>query len=309
MAFMDQSSSSWHVAPLDAPFGVEVRGVDLRQGFGPEDQERFRQLFDAHNLLLLRDQRLDGDDQLRFCRYLRPVVDPVAWVSNVEDGFHPEVELLYHCDYAFTAHPMLGLSLYAVELGEGAASTRYASNVRGLRTLPADLRSELQSLNVVHLIDTINGRHNVRTCLEDVGGAGAPTDLYPRFSRPVIWTHPVLGVDLLFALEQQASHFEGRSCADSGELFHAVFAHLYGPDNVYEHEWRIGDLIVWDNLALQHGRRANPITVRRSLRRVAMHTVTTAELIAGTGFDPVHRAAAAAAAQASSAMTPSSVGR
>jgi taurine dioxygenase len=285
-------SDSWDIAHLDAPFGVEVRGVDLRRSFGPADQQRFRRLFDAHNLLLFRRQQLEADDQLRFCRYLRPVVDPVAWVSNVEEGFHPEGELFYHCDYAFTAHPMLGLSLYAVELGEGAAPTRFASNLRALETLPDGLRRQLAGLDVVHLIDTINGRDNVRTRLDDVGGADAPADLYPRFSRPAVWTHPVLGVDVLFVLEQQASHFQSWSCAGSDELLSAVFAHLYAPDNVYEHDWQAGDLIAWDNLALQHGRRGNPATVRRSLRRVAMHSVTTTELIAGTGFDPGHPAAA-----------------
>ncbi len=285
------SSGTWDAVPLEGPFGVEVAGVDLRHPLAPVDQERLRRLFDMYHLLLFRDQRIDGEDQLRVCRYLRPVVDPVAWISNVEDGFHPEGELLYHCDYAFTAHPMLGLSLHAVELGEDAAPTRYASNVHGLATLPADLRHRLEGLDVVHLIDTVNGRDNVRTRLDDVGGAGAPADLYPRFSRPAIWRHPVIGVQLLFVLEQQASHVDGWSCAESDELLDAVFAHLYAPGNVYEHYWRVGDLIVWDNLALQHGRRANPKTVRRSLRRVAMHTVTTGELIAGTGFDPAHRAA------------------
>jgi alpha-ketoglutarate-dependent taurine dioxygenase len=91
-------------------------------------------------------------------------------------------------------------------------------------------------------------------------------------------------------LEQQASHFDGWSCAKSDELLDACFAQLYAPANVYEHDWKASDLIAWDNIALQHGRRANPKTVRRSLRRVAMHHVTTAELIAGTGFDPARRA-------------------
>jgi alpha-ketoglutarate-dependent taurine dioxygenase len=72
-------------------------------------------------------------------------------------------------------------------------------------------------------------------------------------------------------------------------LLDAAFETLYDEANVYAHEWRVGDFVVWDNLALQHGRRANPNTVRRSLRRVAMNTVTTEELISGTGFDPAVR--------------------
>jgi len=123
----------------------------------------------------------------------------------------------------------------------------------------------------------------------EVGGLDAPRDLYPRFARPAIWTHPITGVPLLFVLRQQASHFDGWSCEQSDEVLDATFAVLYDPANVYEHHWRVGDFIVWDNLALQHGRAANPNTVRRSLRRVSMNTVTTAALIAGTGFDPARR--------------------
>ena len=281
------------VRRLDGPFGVEVRGMDLTGGPDGKSAGQLLQLFDNHQLLLFRDQDLSAGDQLKVCRALRPVVDDVAWVSNVEAGFHPEGELLFHCDFAFTPHPMLGLSLYAVELAPGAAPTRFASNLRGLHTLPHSLRRRLAGLRVVHTIDSVHGRDNVRTRLCDVGGENAPADVYPRFARPAVWTHPVTAADQLFVLEQQASHFEGWSCSESDELLDAVFAHLYQPANLYEHDWRTGDFVVWDNLALQHGRRSNPNTVRRSLRRVAMNEVTTAELIAGTGFDPEWRKQAA----------------
>lgn len=185
---------------------------------------------------------------------------------------------------------MLGLSLHALEISGGAAPTRFASNTRSLATLPGALRTKIEGLDVVHMIDSVYGRDNIRTRFSDVEGA-PHADIYPRFARPAIWQHPVLGVPLLFVLEQQASHFEGWSCADSDEVLDALFAHMYSDENIYEHDWREGDLVVWDNLALQHGRRANPDTVRRSLRRVTMNEVTTAELIKGTGFDPTWRRA------------------
>jgi taurine dioxygenase len=278
------------VTPLAAPFGVEVSGVSLGDELDAPTSDLLRELFDTHHLLLFREQDLTAEAQRRTCGYLRPVVDQVAWVSNVEQGFHPEGELLYHCDYAFTPNPMLGLSLYAIELADGAAPTRFASNVRACAVLPTDVRDRLEELSVVHMIDSVNGRDNVRTRINEVGGLDASRDLYPRYARPAIWNHPITGEPLLFVLQQQASHFDGWSCADSDELLNAAFAVLYEPANVYEHHWRVGDFVVWDNLALQHGRAANPNTVRRSLRRVAMNLVTTEALIAGTGFDPAVRA-------------------
>lgn len=276
--------------PLSPALGVEIRGLDLREPPSKDDLERLRALFDRHGLLLFRAQQISEADQLRVCALFRPVVDPIAWISNVEPGFHPEGELLWHCDYAFTPHPMLGLSLFAMELAPGAASTEFANNARACAKLPAALREKLAGLRVVHMIDSIDGKDNVRVRIDEVGGEGASRAHYPRAARPAIWRHPVTGVPLLFVLAQQASHFEGFSCRESDALLEAAFAHLYAPGNVYSHAWRVGDFAVWDNLMIQHGRRANPNTVRRSLRRVAMNTVTTVELTAGTGFEPAVRA-------------------
>ena len=285
----------WQVRELGPALGVEVEGVDLRRRLAPDEIETLRRLFDDHGLLVFRQQEISEDDQLRICTHLRPVTDPVAWISNVEPGFHPEGELWYHSDYAFTPHPMLGLSLFAIELAPGAVPTMFASNSRAHDRLPDVLRRRLAELRVVHCIDSVSGRDNLRTRLDDVGGDAAPTDVYPRHARPAIWAHPVTGRPLLFVLAQQASHFEGWSCCESDELLDAAFEVLYEPTNVHAHHWQAGDFVVWDNLMFQHGRPANPNSVRRSLRRIAMNTVTTTELIAGTGFDPEVRARRASA--------------
>jgi alpha-ketoglutarate-dependent taurine dioxygenase len=284
--------------PVSDALGVEVLDVDLRRPLPEDDAHELRALFDEHGLLLFRAQELSEDDQVRACAMFRPVVEPVGWISNVRAGFHPEVELLWHSDFAFTPHPMLGLSLYAVELAPGAAATRFANNGRAHDRLPAELRDRLASLRLVHAVDSSGGRDDQRVRLDDVGGMSASPAVFPRRARPVLWPHPVTGRPLLFALAQQASQFEGWSCDDSDPVLDEVFAVLYDETNVYEHHWSPGDLVVWDNLLLQHGRRANPDTVARSLRRVVMNSVTTAAIIAGTGFDPEVRARNAAQAVA-----------
>jgi alpha-ketoglutarate-dependent taurine dioxygenase len=132
----------------------------------------------------------------------------------------------------------------------------------------------------------VSGRDNLRTRLVDVGGDEAPTDEYPRHTTPAIVRHPTTRQALLSVYEQQSSHIVGWTDDTSEALLQRLFAHLYRPEHVYDHHWQAHDLVVWDNVALQHGRRANPNAVRRSLRRVAIHDIPTAQLIAGTGFDP-----------------------
>jgi taurine dioxygenase len=89
---------------------------------------------------------------------------------------------------------------------------------------------------------------------------------------------------------QQGSHFVGRTEEESDELLDEIFAYLYSDRFVYEHEWVKDDLIIWDNITLQHGRRQNAPDARRCLRRITMNDVSMQELLAGTVWG---RAAAA----------------
>ena len=271
--------------------GVEIRGLDLTQTLAADQVDELRRMFRQRRLLLFRDVEFGEEDQLRLCGYLGPVVDPVTWVSNVRAGFHPEGRLAFHSDYAFTEHPMLGLSLYATELDADASPTVFASSEQAYGKLSRDLRLRLVGLKVVQVANTLGARDGEAVRLDDFGGDAAPRDRFPRLCRQAIWSHPVDSAPIVFVMEQQASHFEGWSCDESAALLRATFEVLYDPGNSYTHEWRVGDFVVWDNIAVQHGRPANPNTVRRSLRRVAINSVTTADLIAGTGFDPVWRAA------------------
>ena len=59
------------------------------------------------------------------------------------------------------------------------------------------------------------------------------------------------------------------SRAESDALLEALFAHLYDQANIYEHHWTVGDLVVWDNLAVQHA-RSETGSAARTLRRVSI---------------------------------------
>ena len=57
---------------------------------------------------------------------------------------------------------------------------------------------------------------------------------------------------------------------ESELLLEQLFAHLYASANRWDHEWRNHDLVVWDNLAVQHA-RPNVLAdgPPRTLRKVA----------------------------------------
>lgn len=274
---------TFRTRPLHRDFGVELLDVDATQGL---DAGAFRELFFASKLILIRGQDLTADDQLRLSNLVGPVVDPPTFISNVEEsGYHPEVQLLYHSDFAFTPTPLIGISLYCLDVAPGAAPTTFVDGTAAAASLPDHLRADIDGSHVMHLADTETRREDIRRRLVDVGGPSASPSTFPRHTRPALWTHPVTGEPNLYVLEQQASHVEGLDEIASEALLARLFAHLYAPDAVLTHEWQPRDFLIWDNIALQHGRPANPRTVRRSLRRTVVSEKTLAEIIAGLGFE------------------------
>jgi len=67
--------------------------------------------------------------------------------------------------------------------------------------------------------------------------------------------------------------------ADSEALLGELFDHLYAPENTFVLDWSVGDLAVWDNIALQHHRPDFPATAPRTMQRVCINEKTTAELV------------------------------
>jgi taurine dioxygenase len=90
----------------------------------------------------------------------------------------------------------------------------------------------------------------------------------PQKRQPVIIDHPVTAEPVLFVTELQTARIEGLAQPASDALLERLFAVLYDPAEVYEHVWRPGDFLLWDNCALQHGRPDQTATKRRRLRRI-----------------------------------------
>src|SRR5947209_5622158 len=113
---------------LSPVLGVEVSGADFTRPLSTADQAELHGLFQRHRLLLFRGQELSDADHLRLCGYVLPVHEQIGYMSNTEvQGFHPDFKLLFHSDFAFTPYQLLGISLYATDLGADAAPTCFVN--------------------------------------------------------------------------------------------------------------------------------------------------------------------------------------
>ena len=211
--------------------------------------------------------------------------------AAIEDGgdggtqFGPAHRLCWHSDYTFTQFPLLAISLYTSDVAAEAAPTRFCNTEAAIEDMPDDLRSRIDSVTVLMLANTVDGAENIPARTIRVPD-DAPRDRYIRWRHPVISTHRITGTPYLMPSEQQASHFPELSLDESDALLDDLFVHTYQPRFCYEHRWQTHDLVIWDNLTLQHSRRENPGDVIRRVRRVTMTEKSMAELLAGTIYAP-----------------------
>jgi taurine dioxygenase len=77
---------------------------------------------------------------------------------------------------------------------------------------------------------------------------------------------------VLFVGQMQTDAIVGLDEPASETLLAELWSELYAPRNVYTHQWRVGDLVVWDNLAVQHARDDVAVGSGRTLRRVPVGT-------------------------------------
>lgn len=267
------------IQPLGPGFAVEVGGIDPARPISSSQADELRALLDAYGLLVLRCPGLDPEAHLRFVGLFGPIFDEardasgLSHVSNVIGKF-PSGRLLFHQDFAFTQHPHPVQSLYAEEARGGVAPTLFVSTVRAYERLTDAQRRDWAGLTAVHARDTtrkgFGDEEFARVRLRELPD-GDDARLYPRASHPVIGRHPRTGAPLLFVNEYHCSHIVELPPEEGEAVIAAGCAVLYAPEGIYTHAWREGDLVVWDNLALQHARSEVRPDTRRTLRRVLVN--------------------------------------
>jgi taurine dioxygenase len=267
--------SSAQVVPL-VRFGVELTGVDLTRPLTPEEQHRLNELFDAHRLLLFRRQALDVDDHIRLLSYLGPVKEQQhgripSYVSNVRADATPALQagpLLFHSDYAFTATPLAALSLYAEEVAPGSTTTHFADAVGAASDLDERTKAAIEGRSARHVYDPADvAGHNADALRR---GALTPPPDAESATHPVLLRHGRTGADVLYVGQAQTVAIEGVERDVSIAMLGSLFNVLYAPDNCYEHHWEPGDLLVWDNVGLQHARGSVGRGAPRTLCRIVI---------------------------------------
>ncbi len=249
-----------------APFGVELLR-DLSQPFTPEEEAQFRGLFNQHGLILARGQALSMERQREVCGLLGPILDRQGengYMSN-EGGGAASSAYCWHSDAAYTRAPFDALALHAIDVVDDASSTLFVSAETALEALPADVLAALGACEQ-EMIAPHQDKLAERTCDQrDPFG-------YKRGTRPTTFVNPHNGRTCVWVGEMQTVKLLGMEWEAGRDLLHRIYDRMYDPTGVLEHRWRKGDIVIWDNIALQHARADLGEAGRRVMQRVIVGT-------------------------------------
>jgi alpha-ketoglutarate-dependent taurine dioxygenase len=261
------------VRSLSDALGIELSGIDLRHDQPDDVRARAAAGLREHLLVLIRDQDIDVADQARFVSWFGPV-DTNGYASGFPED-HPEMfitntradgvarlgSLLQHQDHCFFERVLPGICLYAEEVPAEGGDTIFTNASLALRRLPPPLRHQIDPLQAIHLYDYANDYGTERFRI--ARSPNAPTAVHP-----VVMENPATDEAVLFVNELMTDSILGLDDEDSESLLHALWSYLADPAVQYRHQWRTGDVILWDNRSLQHGRSEFDPRARRCLRRL-----------------------------------------
>jgi taurine dioxygenase len=275
------AASAFDVLPTGAALGAEAVGLDLRD----IDDAAFGRLLEAwhtHSVVLVRGQALSDQDLIAFSRRLgdldwAPIQEngrrfveglpEIYIVSNVKVngesiGSLGDGEAVWHTDMSYLDIPPKASMLYALEVPVSGGNTSFCSMYAIYDALPGELKNRIAGLKIKH-DGTYNSGGYVR---QGVTSTDDPLTS-PGAVHPLVCTHPETGRRMLYLGRRRNAYLVGLKLADSEALLDELWSFVGQAKFTWEHVWRVGDLVLWDNRCTMHRRDAFDPNSRRIMHR------------------------------------------
>jgi len=277
------------VRPEDGPIGAEISELDLSQ---PLDEQTFKEIedvLDRQAVVVIRDNLLTPAQLAAFSRRFGPPqinvraearnadTPEVFWISNITEDGKPvgshDAGRYWHSDLCYLETPSKVTLLNAIEVpvrdGNVLGDTQFASATAAYDALPSGMKTRLADLKAANGYRYMWNKKAHEFGLRPVLSEAELEERFPPDAiHPIVRTHPATGRKCLYVCEGYTHAVVGLPQDESDALLRDLFGHLANPAFHYRHKWRIGDLLMWDNCAVQHKATSDfELPLRRLMQR------------------------------------------
>jgi taurine dioxygenase len=250
------------ITPLTPHLGAEVTGIDLRQPVDPVTRKRLYDALIENVCLVFRDQSFTPEEYVAavslFGKVMpdespknrlpeQPLVGLINSQAKDRDGKRVMTGERWHSDHVNQKRPPKFTCLYAVHLPDKGGATNIANMRAGYASLPESLRQRLDGMKTVNVI---------------IGSASKSTNSDRRawqaesqpdpVIHPLVRTHPDAGTKSLYFHPNKAENIVGMSPEETQSFLEQLTEQAMKPEFVYSHQWRPGDMLIWDNQSAFH---------------------------------------------------------
>jgi len=276
------TSGKVEIVPLTQHIGAEIRGIDLREKPSQETVEAIYQAWLDHLVLIFPGQQLSQEDLIRATGFFgemgalsRPpkyfpkgyskLLPGIMMISNIREngepiGALPDGEMMFHHDMIHAEIPSKATLLYSVEIPAAGGNTLFASGYAAYDSLDPAIRNRLEGKMALH-------HYNYGSTIR---GDSRGTEAFAERAHPVFRTHEDTGRKAIYVNRLMTVKVLDIPDDESERLLNAVYDHAEKREFVYEHVWRVGDLLLWDNRCSSHARTDFPSAERRLMLRTTV---------------------------------------
>ncbi len=253
---------AYTITPLSDLTGAEVRGIDVSQPIDAATRDRLNRAFVEHGVLVLRDQALSAPQLLAAVqlfgdvfpqhntRFAVPDCPQIHYISN-QDKFPDGRRYIpgegWHTDHSNDARPPKATVLHAVQLPDQGGDTQFANMHAAYAALPDAMRQHIDGWQAIHVYQSSHSTRKLMA-LSEANRTRVPNAVI----HPLVRTHPENGRKSIYLNPIRIEGILGKDHKEALPLLEDLLAHATQPQFQYRHQWRKGDVVLWDNRCLLH---------------------------------------------------------
>jgi alpha-ketoglutarate-dependent taurine dioxygenase len=240
------------IAPITPAVGAVVEGVDLRKRLDTETVRRLRETWLDRGVLFFRNQDITEQQLEAFIGYFgKPIAEPSAGsyggdpnrspVQGGDTGRSKAVAERWHADATWLAEPPAATALRMVKIPPIGGDTCWSNVTLAYEHLIEPLRG---------MLDKLTAAHWMAPSLEAMGIRAQNDET--QYIHPVVSVHPETGRKAIFVSEAWTRCIMELPSAQSVHILAMLYDHIRSPLYSMRWRWTPGDVVLWDNRAVQH---------------------------------------------------------
>jgi taurine dioxygenase len=252
---------------INSVLGAEISGLDLTQPVDADTRAELNVLFAKHAVLVFRDQPLTPPQFMQAAEIFGRLMDqqikkfvlpdfPLVGCNSTKDLPRKNGKLQvrgenYHTDHSNDMAPPKATSLMAVQIPTYGGDTQFVDVRRAYDDLSETQKKAIQLLRSKHVHESSRSpRSFAKLSPEDMAKI-------PHTEQPLVIKHPISGRPALYMNTGRMEGIEGMPANEGFALIDELYQHAIQSQYEYRHQWRVGDMVIWDNRSVMHQANAD----------------------------------------------------